>query len=133
LPLWLRKQVEELRSMFHHRLSYFLVLMASFAIGGGLGMKTAAVAQEVVEIIIKDHKFSPTEIHVPAHQATTINIKNQDPLAEEFDSTTLKIDKVIGGAAKGRCVYGPLSRAVILLWVSIIPIPPKEWLLLNNI
>jgi hypothetical protein len=97
-------------SMLHPLFSNFLMLVAaSLAFGGGLGMKTTAVAQEIVEIIIKDHKFSPTEVRVPAHQATTLNIKNQDSLAEEFDSATLKVEKVIGGGHEGTVRLRPLE------------------------
>jgi plastocyanin len=61
----------------------------------------AALAQSAIDVTIKDHRFTPSEIHVKAGQATDLNIKNEDPLAEEFDSTALKIEKVIAGGRDG--------------------------------
>lgn len=58
-------------------------------------------AQPVIDVTIKDHRFTPSEIHVKAGQPVELNIKNEDPLAEEFDSTALKIEKVIGGGQQG--------------------------------
>ena len=68
-----------------------------------------AVAQTAINVTIKNHRFSPSEIHVPAGQAVVLNIKNEDPLAEEFDSTALKIEKVIAGGKEGTVRLRPLD------------------------
>jgi hypothetical protein len=67
------------------------------------------IAQTAIDVTIKDHQFSPAEIHVPARQPATLNIKNEDPLAEEFDSTALKVEKVIGGGQQGSVHLRPLD------------------------
>jgi hypothetical protein len=54
-----------------------------------------------VELVIKDHRFAPAEIHVPAGKPTIITVRNQDATAEEFDSSALKIEKVVAGGAAG--------------------------------
>ncbi len=54
-----------------------------------------------VVLTIENHVFSPAEIHVRAGQKTQILVKNLDPTAEEFDSTSLKIEKVIAGKSEG--------------------------------
>ncbi|HEY1709785.1 MAG TPA: cupredoxin domain-containing protein [Rhizomicrobium sp.] len=52
-------------------------------------------------LTLKDHKFTPAELHVKANQATTIQFVNNDDTAEEFDSTALKVEKVVGGHSQG--------------------------------
>jgi heme/copper-type cytochrome/quinol oxidase subunit 2 len=74
-----------------------------------LRMASFAAAQTAINVTIKDHQFSPSEIHVPAHQPATLNIKNEDSLAEEFDSTALKVEKVIGGGQQGSVHLRPLD------------------------
>jgi plastocyanin len=69
----------------------------------------AALAQGVIAVTIKDHRFTPSEIHVKAGQPVELDIKNQDPLAEEFDSTALKIEKVIAGGQQGTVHIRPLD------------------------
>jgi hypothetical protein len=54
-----------------------------------------------VEVILKDHRFTPSEIHVAAGKRTQLLVKNQDSTADEFDSTSLKVEKVIGGNSEG--------------------------------
>lgn len=66
-------------------------------------------AQTAIDVTIKDHRFTPAEIHVKAGQPAELNIKNQDPLAEEFDSTALKIEKVIAGGKEGTVHLRPLD------------------------
>lgn len=63
-----------------------------------------ATAQETltVEIIIKNHRFEPAEIKVPAGKPLTLVVKNTDSSAEEFESKSLKIEKVIAGKAEGK-------------------------------
>ena len=46
-------------------------------------------------LTIENHVFSPAEIHVKAGQRSEILVRNLDPTAEEFDSTSLKIEKVV--------------------------------------
>jgi plastocyanin len=62
-----------------------------------------------IAVTIKDHKFSPAEIHVPAGKAVTLKITNADPTAEEFDSTALKVEKVIVGGTWGLVHLRPLG------------------------
>jgi heme/copper-type cytochrome/quinol oxidase subunit 2 len=73
------------------------------------GAVPPARAQGVIAVTIKDHRFTPSEIHVKAGQPVELDIKNQDPLAEEFDSTALKIEKVIAGGQQGTVHIRPLD------------------------
>jgi len=50
-----------------------------------------------IEVTIKDHLFSPAEIHIPAGQPVILRVTNQDAAVEEFDSSALKVEKVIVG------------------------------------
>jgi plastocyanin len=80
---------------------------ASFAAGTGLALllalEAAAAADDAtqIDVTIKDHRFSPAEIHVPAGKPAIINLHNQDPTAEEFDSDALGVEKVIAGGRSG--------------------------------
>ena len=58
---------------------------------------------------IKDHRFTPAEIHVPAGQPANLNVKNEDATAEEFESHALKIEKVIAGGTSGTVRLRPLD------------------------
>jgi hypothetical protein len=70
---------------------------------------TCAGAQTAIDVTIKDHRFTPSEIHVPAGKPAVLNIKNEDATAEEFDSSALKIEKVIGGGNEGTVRLRPLD------------------------
>ena len=61
------------------------------------------------DLVIKDHVFSPAEITVPAGHRVAIHIKNMDATAEEFDSSALKVEKVIAGGASGTVHLHPLA------------------------
>ncbi|MEP7032045.1 MAG: cupredoxin domain-containing protein [Pseudolabrys sp.] len=65
-------------------------------------------AQEFT-LTIKDHKFTPTEIKVPANKRVMVTIVNEDATPEEFDSKALKVEKVIPGKSKGVVRIGPLA------------------------
>jgi len=64
----------------------------------------------VVAVTIRDHRFGPSEIHVPAGRPARLDITNQDPTAEEFDSPALKVEKVIAGGKSGSVRIRPLER-----------------------
>lgn len=60
-------------------------------------------------VTIKDHRFTPAEVKVPANKRVTITVVNDDPTPEEFESKVLKVEKVIAGKAKGTVRIGPLK------------------------
>jgi hypothetical protein len=67
-----------------------------------------ALAQEF-NLVIRNHKFEPEEIRVPAGKRISIYVTNDDPTPEEFDSPALKVEKVIPGKSKALVRIGPLS------------------------
>lgn len=68
-----------------------------------------AVAESAIDVTIKDHRFTPAEIHVSAAKPVTLNVKNEDDTAEEFESHVLKIEKVIAGGTTGTVHLRPLD------------------------
>jgi Cupredoxin-like domain len=60
-----------------------------------------AFADEPIPVTLQDHKFSPAEIHVKANTPAVIALTNKDATAEEFDSTSLKVEKVVAGNSSG--------------------------------
>src|SRR6476659_8875377 len=67
-----------------------------------------AFAQEF-NVTIRDHKFEPQEIRVPAGKRVSIYVTNEDASPEEFESPALKVEKVIPGKSKGVVRIGPLA------------------------
>jgi Cupredoxin-like domain len=67
-----------------------------------------ALAQEF-NLVIRNHKFEPEEIRVPAGKRVSLSVVNEDATPEEFDSPALKVEKVIPGKSKGVVRIGPLS------------------------
>lgn len=60
-----------------------------------------ALADEPVVVTLKNHQFTPSEIHVPAGKRMDLLVKNADSTADEFDSDDLHVEKVIGGGQSG--------------------------------
>ena len=60
-----------------------------------------AFADDPVAVTLQNHKFSPAQIHVKANTPSVIALTNRDATAEEFDSTALKIEKVVAGNSSG--------------------------------
>jgi hypothetical protein len=69
----------------------------------GLGSVCAVAAEEplTIEVTLKDHRFTPAEIHVVSGKPTVLRVKNEDATAEEFESSALKVEKVIAGHSSG--------------------------------
>ena len=68
-----------------------------------------AFATEEVTITIKDHRFTPSEVRIPAGQKVKLIIDNQDATPEEFESAELNREKIIPGKSKGSVYVGPLK------------------------
>jgi plastocyanin len=74
----------------------------------GPALAGTAHAQEFT-VTIKDHRFEPTELRVPAGKRVTIYVVNEDPTPEEFESLSMKVEKIIPGKSKGLVRVGPLT------------------------
>jgi hypothetical protein len=78
---------------------------------GGLCLARTAAPEEPVsiDVTLKDHRFSPSEIHVATGRPTVLRIKNEDTTAEEFDSSALKIEKIVAAGASVTVRLRPLG------------------------
>ena len=68
-----------------------------------------SMAADEIAITIKDHKFSPADVRVPAGQKVKLVIENQDATPEEFESTELNREKIIAPKSKVAVWIGPLK------------------------
>ena len=85
----------------------FFTLAAACALLLGAG---AASAQETeVRLVIRDHKFTPAELNVPARKKIKLIVENQDATAEEFESDELNREKVIPPKGQVTIFVGPLE------------------------
>ena len=57
----------------------------------------AAAQETTARLTIKNHRFEPAELKVPAGKPITLLVRNADPTPEEFESKTLRVEKVIAG------------------------------------
>ena len=69
----------------------------------------AMAASPEVTLVIKDHKFTPSEVKVPANVKVKLIVDNQDGTAEEFESKELKREKVVPPRSKVTLFIGPLA------------------------
>jgi len=68
-----------------------------------------ATADEPIPMTLKNHRFTPAQVKVKAGQPNVIALKNDDDTAEEFDSTALKVEKVVAGHSSGNVRLRPLA------------------------
>jgi len=62
-----------------------------------------------VSLSLSNHRFTPEEIHVKANTPSTVTLTNGDDQAEEFDSSMLRIEKVVAAHSTGTMRWRPLA------------------------
>lgn len=77
-----------------------MAFAAAFLAAGALS-PLRAEEPATFEISIKDHKFNPETIEVPANKEIKLVVKNLDETAEEFESYELNREKIIAGGGQG--------------------------------
>jgi len=88
------------------------VAAAAFAILvlGSLASRPASAAgAPQFTLVIKDHRFDPAELTVPAGQKIRLIVDNQDPTPEEFESYQLNREKIVPGHGRIVVFVGPLE------------------------
>ncbi|MDH4133332.1 MAG: cupredoxin domain-containing protein [Gammaproteobacteria bacterium] len=63
----------------------------------------------VYQLVIKNHRFEPNSLTVPAGQKFRLVVENQDPTPEEFESHTLNREKIVPGNGRITLNLGPLD------------------------
>ncbi len=85
-------------------------LLKLFSIAVAL-VTTPALAAETpsFDLVIKNHIFTPATLTIPADTKVKLNVKNEDPTPEEFESHDLKREKIIPGNSQAVIKVGPLK------------------------
>jgi hypothetical protein len=61
----------------------------------------AQEAVTTIQISVKSHHFQPAEVHVAANKPIILRIKNLDATPMEFESVTLRVEKIVAGNSEG--------------------------------
>ena len=80
-------------------------------LGAGLMLFAGTVCAEDYDakLVIRDHKFEPVELTVPAGQKIKLLVDNQDATPEEFESNELNREKIVTGKGTITVFLGPLD------------------------
>jgi hypothetical protein len=66
-------------------------------------------ATDEYTLTIKNHRFEPKEIKLPANQKVKLKVVNEDPTPAEFESKPLGREKMIAGKSSVVINLGPLK------------------------
>ena len=73
------------------------------------GAPAAVAPSGPIALRIKDHKFVPAELDVPANVKFELLVVNEDPTPEEFESHELNREKIVTGNGQITVPIGPLK------------------------
>lgn len=74
-----------------------------------ISTSTVFADDNVFNLVIRDHKFEPAELIVPAGKKVKLLIENRDSTVEEFESYELNREKIIPGNSSASIYIGPLK------------------------
>ena len=85
-------------------------LIATLILGAGtFGAGAPASASEPVRLVLKDNRFTPSDVRVPANERFRIELENKDATPAELESTELRVEKVVTPGGKITVMAGPLK------------------------
>lgn len=88
-----------MKSSSHIRLSFGLLCL----------LPVSSYAIESYTVTIKDHKFDPAEVTIPADTKVKLLVRNLDASPEEFESYEMHREKIIRGNSQATIFIGPLK------------------------
>jgi hypothetical protein len=83
--------------------------IAALTLFAAAALPSAAPADELVTLTIKDQRFTPETVNVPSGQRFSIGVVNQDPTPAEFESNDLHVEKIVVSGGKITVNIGPLK------------------------
>jgi len=66
-------------------------------------------AADPLTLTLKDHRFTPSEVTVPAGERLRIEVVNQDATPAEFESNDLRVEKIVVPGGKIAVMTAPLK------------------------
>jgi hypothetical protein len=84
------------------------IVLAAFVVGGTCLCVNAQQSASVT-VSVKNHRFQPAEIHAPANVPIELRVKNLDSAPMEFESVSLRVEKVVTGNGEGIIRLRPLA------------------------
>jgi len=73
-------------------------------------LSTSAFAKvKEYTLVIRDHRFVPATLTVPAHTKVKLLVINEDSTPEEFESHELNREKIVTGKGRITVFVGPLK------------------------
>lgn len=61
-------------------------------------------------LTLKDHRYQPSELRIPADTRVRLELVNQDPSPEEFESDDFPAEKIVMPNSRTNLFIGPLKR-----------------------
>ncbi len=94
-----------------HLVRSALIVGAGLATAAMLTNASPARAQQAasVTVSVQNDRFIPSEVEVPANRPIIIRIKNLDGEEIEFESVSLRVEKVISAKSEGIVDIRPLA------------------------
>jgi plastocyanin len=89
--------------------SHLLTALAGLALLAIGAVPVPARAADPVMLTLKDHRFNPATVTVPAGERFTIEVSNQDDTPAEFESSDLRVEKIVVPGGKISVKAGPLK------------------------
>jgi len=86
-----------------------MVLRIAAAAVSALLLAAPSLADEPLHLVIRDHKFVPERLEVPAGTKFKLVVKNEGDSASEFESFELNREKVVNAGQEITVFLGPLN------------------------
>lgn len=83
-----------------------LVTLALFAL---LPMLAGAAEPQTYTLTLRNHRFVPAQLVIPANTKVKLLIVNEDATPEEFESHELNREKIVTGKGRITVFVGPLK------------------------
>ena len=84
-----------------------LLVLVVLALPGVL--PAAPTADQTVVLTLKNHRFEPAKLTLPAGRKIHVRLINQDGAMEEFDSSDLKVEEDVTPHGRTEFTVGPLK------------------------
>jgi hypothetical protein len=86
--------------MYNLILTAITILLVLSLFGVGLSVHTQDTTV-TAQVSVKNHRFEPAEIRTSANKPIILKVRNLDATPMEFESVTLRVEKVVTGNSEG--------------------------------